>query len=366
MKKFHRRKRSKPTSTSLASSLQFLKEEEPPLPVEFSTASSCIATTTNHPGFKGVRFSPDGTCVLTSDGKQCQIYEPDCAGAQAAVSITEGEPIYNYSWFPAMDSMRPETCCFATVCKNTPVHLWDAYESNKLRASYQLVTKEMEPIWALCVELTTTNVYAGLDHWIYSWDLTRPGAPTERMKTRRRGMVCAMDFNAKWSCFGTYSGYVLASNSTGGNQQVEWEQMVFPCGVSQVKFLPQCDYQVMIAGRRAREIVCLDLRNCTIVQRIPRTSINNQRLEFDLLGDLLAFGNGDNVLEVWRGGGMHKVGEAFASGVINGVSFNRTNCELAIATGTRPRTNLKLDDDEEEEEEEKHTPSELLLWKYIQ
>lgn len=325
--------------------------------------------------FKGARFSPDGTCVLTALHRQCLIYEPAVL-THATVTVSEGEPIYAYSWYPGMSSQQAETCCFATVCKNTPVHLWDAYHSNQLRASYQLQSHMLEPVWALSVELTSTRVVAGLDNFVYSWDISVPGLPLERIPAassgggkRKRGMVSCMDFNARQGlgAFGTYSGYVLLNGMDGGSTGMESEVLVFACGVSQVKFSPTKDFYLFVSGRRSVEIVCLDVRQTSrhaVVQRFPRTCVNNQRLEFDLCGSLIAFGDGAGGLHVWDTESDGLVGRVeLGAGLVNGVSFNPTRLqEIAVATGTRPRPQLVLSDDSEGEEEDQ--PSGVMVWSY--
>ncbi|KAH9245006.1 hypothetical protein BASA81_017560 [Batrachochytrium salamandrivorans] len=330
--------------------------------------------------FKGAKFSPDGTCVLTALNRQCLIYEPAVL-THATVTVGEGEPIYAYSWYPGMNSQQAETCCFATVCKNTPIHLWDAYHSNQLRASYQLKTQMLEPVWALSVELTSTRVFAGLDNFVYSWDISIPGLPLERIPAvvrggrRKRGMVSCMDFNSRQGlgAFGTYSGYVLLNNMDSSNTgEMESEVLVFACGVSQVKFSPIKDFYLFVSGRRSVEIICLDVRQTShqaVVQRFPRSCVNNQKLEFDLCGSLIAFGDGAGGLQVWdTDDSSGPVGQIdLGLGVVNGVSFNPSTLtqlkEIAITTGTRPKPQLVLSDSEGEEEEVS-VPSGVMVWSY--
>lgn len=74
---------------------------------------------------KGCLWSPDGTCLLTTvngDGMHVfemprDLYEVDTVSAerpldclQSAVHIKEGGIVYDYCWFPFMNSNNPATC----------------------------------------------------------------------------------------------------------------------------------------------------------------------------------------------------------------------------------------------------------------
>jgi WD40 repeat protein len=88
--------------------------------------------------FKGAKFSPDGTCVLTcsDDEKSLRIYETPFKSIASEetncewpviLQSPEGESIYDYAWNPKMTSSDPSTCLFASTSRDHPVHLWDAF-----------------------------------------------------------------------------------------------------------------------------------------------------------------------------------------------------------------------------------------------
>ena len=79
------------------------------------------------PGFfKGCKWSPDGTCLLTCTNDNilklidlpADLYRSNnlpyqgCGLAEinSALKIKEGELIYDYCWHPHMSSWNPETC----------------------------------------------------------------------------------------------------------------------------------------------------------------------------------------------------------------------------------------------------------------
>ena len=55
---------------------------------------------------------------------------------KAAVIMKEGESVYDYQWYPLMNSRSPETCCLATTSQHQPIHLYDAFDG-EIRATYR-------------------------------------------------------------------------------------------------------------------------------------------------------------------------------------------------------------------------------------
>ena len=111
---------------------------------------------------RGAIWSPDGLCLLTaSEDKRLRLFElpenlqseeglaalddeaESDASAEPAqqpelpnpLTVLEGDAVYDYTWFPGMDSSQPETCCFLSSSRDHPIRLWDAY-TGTCRASY--------------------------------------------------------------------------------------------------------------------------------------------------------------------------------------------------------------------------------------
>lgn len=109
------------------------------------------------------RRAPDGSCLLTnSDDNRLRIFNlPDtlwdlAAGSkpnlenefpatdsasaapqvvEPALRIAEGGTVYDYSWYPFMNSADPTSCCFVSSSADNPIHLLDAFDGS-LRATY--------------------------------------------------------------------------------------------------------------------------------------------------------------------------------------------------------------------------------------
>lgn len=123
--------------------------------MSFSDSSSYDSTNF----LKGCRFSPDGSCLLTSceenllylyetpysqlttddSSSACQPWSPvlrmsvdelDCVAPSSELhfsSLQEGETIYDYQWHPGMQSSNPTSCLFVTTSRDHPIHIWDAF-----------------------------------------------------------------------------------------------------------------------------------------------------------------------------------------------------------------------------------------------
>ncbi len=54
----------------------------------------------------------------------------------ASLNSKEGETIYDYQWYPYMNSLNPSTCVYASTSRDNPIHLWDAY-TGQIRTTYR-------------------------------------------------------------------------------------------------------------------------------------------------------------------------------------------------------------------------------------
>lgn len=98
---------------------------------------------------KGCHWSPDGTCLLVpSEDCRIRIYELPMelyserishdtpVNFPIALTLKEGGLIYDTCWYPFMNSWKPITCCFLSTSRESPIHLWDAF-NGELRATYR-------------------------------------------------------------------------------------------------------------------------------------------------------------------------------------------------------------------------------------
>ncbi len=113
------------TSTTVVT-FSFLRSSSPAFhPRLVTSASSCFRPHYDDPSgvpyTRGCKFSPDGLCVLScSSDDAVRIFEtPPQAPAEEStptswepcIVMKEGETVYDFSWYPKMDSACPDTCC---------------------------------------------------------------------------------------------------------------------------------------------------------------------------------------------------------------------------------------------------------------
>ncbi|CAI0407235.1 unnamed protein product [Linum tenue] len=168
---------------------------------------------------KGVKWSPDGSCFLSSseDNKLRLFSLPDyydgCdpsaysvgSGTDsygASVVVDEGEPIYDFSWYPYMSSSEPVSCVFATTTRDHPIHLWDA-TSGTLRCTYRAYDSVDEITAAISVAFNPdgTKIFAGYNKCIRVFNVHRPGRDFKQHSTLKgnkegqTGIISAIAFS---------------------------------------------------------------------------------------------------------------------------------------------------------------------------
>ena len=191
---------------------------------------------------RGCQFSPDGTCLLTSRANRLELYntpydnddqqDDDDDGNnnedkahkndwEPVITCNSGESVRSYAWYPHMKSSDPASCCFLGVSRDSPVHLYDAYDGS-IRATYRPYNAldEMESPTTLCfVENGQKIVTGGLrsDRILHVFDINRPGrehsrpmlklGKTRRSKDGQKGLVSAMAYSERTGVIavGTYS-----------------------------------------------------------------------------------------------------------------------------------------------------------------
>ena len=266
--------------------------------------------------FKGVKFSPDGRCVLTaSEDNTLRLFEvpeslfqqPESSTAHNAsatgpthlapvLSFSESETIYDYCWYPRMSSASPQTCVFASTSRNSPVHLFDAY-TGKIRATYRAYDHYDEiasPI-SLCFSLDGARLYAGFTRVIRVFDTSRPGRPAASRalcknradRTGQRGVVSCMAFNPDWSglyAVGTYARNIWVYDDRSAAPVLSFENAHSGGGVTQVQWCP--DGRTLCSGARTdSDIAIWDVRggsNHARLATLSRECVTNQRISFDI------------------------------------------------------------------------------------
>ncbi|KAA8519885.1 hypothetical protein F0562_014205 [Nyssa sinensis] len=167
---------------------------------------------------KGVKWSPDGSCFLTSSddntlrvfalpdndsGGHINDYSPvaDADSYAANLVVTEGESIYDYCWYPYMSASDPVTCVFASTTRDHPIHLWDA-ASGQLRCTYRAydAMDEITAAFSIGFNPAGTKILAGYNKSLRVFDIYRPGrdfahySTLQGNKEGQSGIISAIAF----------------------------------------------------------------------------------------------------------------------------------------------------------------------------
>lgn len=313
--------------------------------------------------WNGVKFSPDGLCLLSAGNDNAlRIYERETIAMNSTpspiLSYQEGDSIFDYAWYPGMDSNVPGSCCFLSSARSQPIHLWDAYYGH-LRASYKCVNALDELSTALSLEFNMTGqrIYAGVERGVYVFDVNRPGpqvqhfatSPTRKSPFGQRGIL---------SCFaphptepgklvvGSYDGTFALYDESDMTQSLK-QIPGHSGGLTQVKFT-RCGTRLLTAGRRGGHIRMWDLRKLDDpIGWFPRDAHTNQRIYFDLdaTDQYLVTGSCQGQAMVYRLDAMVTnekqplplplwTSENYSM-VVNGVSFSPQGRSVALAIGDR-------------------------------
>ncbi len=214
---------------------------------------SSNSKTTGHRTFnnvvKAVRFSPDGTCLLTSSEDHIlRVFEvphhliydtatssPGTAAAadpdsnrinssaktandnewQPCLACPEGETIYDQTWYPLMNARAdPLTACFISSSRDHPIHLWDAF-TGQIRASYRAYDHmdELASAHALAFSPFGDKIFAGFERMVRVFDTATPGRDFDERPTRptkrsrcggQNGIISTICFSPQDAATGMY------------------------------------------------------------------------------------------------------------------------------------------------------------------
>ncbi|XP_031848115.1 telomerase Cajal body protein 1 homolog [Nomia melanderi] len=311
---------------------------------------------------KGCQWSPDGTCLLVpSEDFRLRIYElpQNLYSEKISLNVTptnitpvltmkEGGLIYDTCWYPFMNSWEPATCCFLSTSRESPIHLWDAF-NGELRATYRAYNQVDEVEASISVQFidSAREIWAGFKNALRTFEVERPGRQISTIQFKKdfpnvTGLVSCIRENPIMPgliAFGTYSKYIglykngpLCSFKTGN-------------GVTQIEFSP-CGTKLFSAVRRSGEFLCWDLRNPgTVLYSLQgRQSDTNQRIYFNITSDgkQIVSGGIDGSIIIWELldstsytdlNLTHKI--KLSTDCINGVSLHNSLPILATSTGQR-------------------------------
>ncbi|OQR83863.1 hypothetical protein ACHHYP_14198 [Achlya hypogyna] len=301
---------------------------------------------------RGIKVSPDGLCLLSNaDDNTMRLFEVNPSVTEAALEMPEGGTIYDFNWYPFMNSADPATCVFATTTHAHPIHLWDAY-TGELRATYRAYDHldELTSAYSVAFNATGDKLFAGFDRTIRIFDTAQPSrdfttralSKTRKSRAGQRGIIASLHFNpdhSKMYAAGSYSGQTCIYAEDSGEEYLRLEGHDGQ-GITQVQFSPDGKY-LLTGARKHNAVLVWDIRHTMqVLHQLPRQCPTNQRIAFDIHcgGRYVATGSEDKrvlLYDLLTGDCVNEI--AGFSDAVNGVSFfpSGTTAQLASCTGQR-------------------------------
>ncbi|CAH2090477.1 unnamed protein product [Euphydryas editha] len=267
------------------------------------------------PYLRGCKWSPDGTCCLTvvnNDGVHVTELPKDLYTGSvhpertidvldSVIHIKEAGLIYDFCWYPGMNSHIPESCCWITTRQNAPVQMWDAFDGS-LRCSYRgfNAVDEMEPALSVTFNTDGTKIVAGYKKFLRTFDVERPGRDFGEHKINSPASCLATDRNLL--AVGSWNTSISLFNmSESGTFKSIGKMHGHSGGVTHIKFTPD-GLKLVSGARKDHRLLVWDIRYyrrpLNILSRVVDT---NQRIYFDIspCGKYLVTGGTDGVIKVW-------------------------------------------------------------------
>ncbi|KAM9250271.1 telomerase Cajal body protein 1 [Cariama cristata] len=272
-----------------------------------------------HNFLRGCKWAPDGSCVLTcSDDNTLRIFDlpPPPRGPPPglplpqlvpAVRVPEGDTVYDFAWFPLMDSTQPPTCLVAASSRDNPIHLWDAFDGS-LRGSFRAYSHLEEPVapHSLAFAPDGSRLLGGFDGAVRVFPTHRPGRHCQERRLHQggqgqRGLIGCLAFSPTQPVFacGSYGRSLGLYATEEGGALALWPRL--PAAPTHLRFSPDGN-RLYAGGRKDHHILCWDLRRPERpLLGLERRVGTNQRVTFDLdpTGRFLVSGDTDGFVTIW-------------------------------------------------------------------
>ncbi|XP_050308724.1 telomerase Cajal body protein 1 homolog isoform X1 [Anthonomus grandis grandis] len=305
---------------------------------------------------KGCKWSPDGTCLLTVvRGGGMNVFElpPDLYSCESlehartivalnpAISVSESGLIYDYNWYPGMNSGNPATCCWISSGHQGPIHLWDAFTGD-LRCSYRGYNAVDELESAMCVSFSADgqNVFCGYRKNVKIFATGRPGREyVEYPITHQASCLVASQAQPGVVAIGNVKNTIELVSQSDGTFRSLCKLQGHKGGITSMAFSYD-GFRLYSGARKDKELICWDLR---VPGRpmfiLTRECTTNQKIDIDLSMDnkWLVSGGSDGKVQIWNVTETHypsvHMQMQLHSDSCNGVSLHPYKPILATSSG---------------------------------
>ncbi|XP_072395877.1 telomerase Cajal body protein 1 homolog [Diabrotica undecimpunctata] len=268
---------------------------------------------------RGCKWSPDGTCLLTivrGAGMHVMelpndLYTGETVGSCRpivplipAVSVPEAGLIYDYCWYPGMNSSNPATCCWLSSGHSGPIHLWDAF-SGDLRCTYRGYNNqdEVEPAISVTFSADGQNIFCGYKKNVKIFATGRPGRDfVEYPVSHQVSCLVASPAQPGIVAIGTWKNTIDLVSQSDGSFRHLCKLNGHKGGITTMAFSLD-GFRLYSGARKDKEVICWDLRVPGRPMFCLAREVNtNQKINIDLSvdGKWLVSGGTDGKVQVWN------------------------------------------------------------------
>ncbi|KAJ0176025.1 hypothetical protein K1T71_008199 [Dendrolimus kikuchii] len=219
----------------------------------------------------------------------------------SVIHVKEAGLVYDFCWYPSMNSAYPETCCWLTTRQNAPIQMWDAFDGS-LRCSYRGFNHvdEMEPAISVTFNLDGTRIVGGYKKVLRTFDIERPGRDFAEYKISSPASCFATNSNIL--AVGSWNTTISLYNiSDTGTYKSIGKMHGHGGGVTHMKFTPD-GLKLVSGARKDHRVLVWDIRYYRRPLNILTRAVDtNQRVYFDIspCGKYLVTGGTNGVVKVW-------------------------------------------------------------------
>jgi len=304
---------------------------------------------------RGAKWCPEGNFVLSNqEDARIRVLRHDEENGKLVdhCEAHEGESIYDFTWFPMMQSGDEASMCFFTCSRDHPIHLRDANDG-RLRATYRGFNHldEVSHCYSIGICPLTGTIVGGYKSAVWFFDLSRPGRQIRSITTSTRkgkgpkGIIGAVAPHptAGMNCLaiGTYHRHIGIYDESGKNPAMLVDREAPMGGITSLMWQNEA---VVVSGHRQDAWLRMwDIRSPRApVARIQRCGKTNQRLHFSCRDAALCFGNDEGMVTITEDRGLNW--QAHDSVVVSADVHPRLDLVLTSG-GSRVFPNFDVDPD---------------------
>jgi WD40 repeat protein len=289
--------------------------------------------------------------------------ERDINLMKPVISIKSVGNVYDFCWYPLLNSMDADTCFFIATSQNEPIKMYDAF-NGAYKCSYRAYdyADELESALSACFSSDGSLLFGGMRKGVVVFNTSVPGREYDTIELKKPVSCIAANYSNELAA-GSWNKSIslidtrdyLVTDTLQGHKQ----------GITYLKYSANGEY--LISGsRKDSNLLFWDMRNRSLpLYRFQRRVDTNQKIQFDISfnSNWLVSGDTRGLIHVWSLNDLDE--NAFPkenqyklhNDAISGVSLHNYLPILATCSGQ-----FKFGNDEESDEKEIIENSLVLWW----